>query len=88
MPEISRFYGIIIRIFYETGTHQWPHFHAAYGEYVASFAIDPPVLIAGVMPRKQHNLIIAWAELHRDELLENWLRAAEQLPLERIEGLR
>jgi hypothetical protein len=52
MPEISRFYGIIIRIFYDTGTHQWPHFHAAYSEYVASFAIDPPVLLAGVMPRK------------------------------------
>lgn len=88
MPEISRFYGIIIRIFYETGTHQQPHFHAAYGEYVASFTIDPPVLLAGVMPRKQHNLVIAWAELHRNELLENWQRAAEQQPLERIEGLR
>jgi hypothetical protein len=88
VPEISRFYGIIIRIFYETGTHQLPHFHAAYGEYVASFLIDPPVLLAGTLPRKQQNLVIAWAEIHRDELIENWSRAARQLPLTAIEGLR
>jgi hypothetical protein len=88
VPEISRFYGIIIRIFYETGFHQLPHFHAAYGEFVASFTIDPPVLLAGVMPRKQQNLVVAWAELHREELLENWQRAAEQESLKPIEGLR
>jgi hypothetical protein len=50
MPEISRFYGIIIRIFYESGRHQLPHIHAAYGEFVASYSIDPPALLAGAMP--------------------------------------
>lgn len=39
MPEIARFYGIIIRIFYESGRHQLPHIHAAYGEYLASYSI-------------------------------------------------
>ncbi len=88
MPEIARFYGIIIRIFYEVQRHQLPHFHAAYGEYVASFTIEPPALLAGLMPRKQHNLIIAWVELHQEELLDNWQRTMEQLPLKRIEGLQ
>ncbi|MFW6097107.1 MAG: DUF4160 domain-containing protein [Chloroflexota bacterium] len=88
MPEIARFYGIIIRIFYEAERHQLPHFHAAYGEYVASFTIDPPALLAGLMPRKQHNLIIAWIELHQVELLDNWERAKQQLPLKPIEGLK
>jgi hypothetical protein len=88
MPEISRFYGIIIRIFYEVERHKLPHFHAAYGEHLASFTIEPPALLAGLMPRKQHNLIIAWAELHQEELLENWQRAMEQRPLQRIEGLK
>lgn len=88
MPEISRFYGIIIRIFYEAERHQLPHFHAAYSEYIASFTIDPPALLAGLMPRKQHNLIIAWIELHQEELLDNWERARQQLPLQRIEGLQ
>lgn len=88
MPEISRFYGIIIRIFYETTRHQQPHFHAAYGEYLASFTIDPPALLAGSMPRKQLHLILAWAELHQDELMDNWKLAGEQLPLRRISGLQ
>ncbi len=72
MPEISRFYGIVIRVFYEIARHQQPHFHAAYGEHLASFIIDPPALLAGSMPRKQLHLILACAELHQDDLLANW----------------
>ena len=79
MPEISRFYGIVIRIFFETGRHQFPHIHAAYGEYVASYSIDPPALLAGVMPRKQQNLVIAWIELHQE--------AQNKLP-NKLDGLR
>ena len=88
MPEIARFYGIIIRIFFESGRHQLPHFHAAYGEYIASYTIDPPALLAGVMPRKQNNLIIAWAELYLEELLENWDLVSQNMQPNRIEGLR
>lgn len=87
MPEISRFRGIIIRMFYEVGRHQRPHFHAVYSEYMASFTIDPPALLAGVMPRKQQHLILAWAELHQEELMENWELAKQELPLKKIEGL-
>ena len=88
MPEISRFYGIIIRIFFETGRHQLPRFHAAYAEYVASYTIDPPAVLAGVMPRKQHNLILAWTELHQEELIENWRLVSQNHSPKMIEGLR
>lgn len=87
MPEIARFYGIIVRIFYETTRHQQPHFHAVYGEYLASFTIDPPALLAGTMPRKQLHLILAWAEIYQNELMDNWERASRQLPLQKIPGL-
>lgn len=87
MPEIARFQGIIIRIFYESDRHQRPHFHAVYGEYHASFAVDPPALLAGSMPRRQLHLILAWAELRQEQLIMNWELARQQRPLERIEGL-
>ena len=87
MPEISRFFGIIITMYYETGTHQYPHFHARFGEYRASFTMDPPALLAGAMPRRQQHLILAWAELHQEELLENWDRVMQEDTLHRIKGL-
>jgi hypothetical protein len=65
-----------------------PHFHAAYGEYVASYTIDPPALLAGAMPRREQNLIMAWKELHQAELLENWRLIGQHLPPKPIEGLR
>ncbi len=85
--EISRFRGIIVRMFYEMGRHQHPHFHAVYGESMATFMIDPPALLAGPMPRKQLHLIITWAELHQEELIENWELAKKELQLRTIEGL-
>lgn len=87
MPEISRFLGIIITMYYETGTHQQPHFHARFGEYRASFTIDPPALLAGVMPRRPQHLVLAWAELYQTQLLDNWERAVQEMPLIRIKGL-
>lgn len=61
-------------MYWETGRHERPHFHARYAEYKASIAIDPPVVMAGSLPRRQERLVLAWAELHRDELLANWQR--------------
>ncbi|MCZ7574901.1 MAG: DUF4160 domain-containing protein [Ardenticatenaceae bacterium] len=87
MPEISRFRGIIVRMFYEVGRHERPHFHAVHGDYMASFTIDPPALLARAIPRKQLHLIIAWAELHQEELMEDWELARQQLLLRKIEGL-
>ncbi len=73
MPEISRFFGIVIAMYWEaTASHHQPHFHARYQEHQASFGIDPVELIAGSLPRKQQRLVEAWAEMHNNELKQNW----------------
>ncbi len=73
MPEISRFYGIVIRMFVEAGgQHHRPHFHAYYQDNVGIFAIDTIELIGGSLPARQERLAMAWAEIHQRELLENW----------------
>jgi len=82
LPEIARFFGIIIRMFAEVGApNHHPHFHAYYQNYVAIYNIDTIDLISGSLPRKQQRLLEAWTELHRGELLENWERLQSgQLP--------
>ena len=73
MPELSRFYGIIIRMFVEAGApHHASHFHAYYKEHVGIFTIDPVEMIAGSLPKRQARLVEAWAELHQDELRADW----------------
>ena len=72
MPELSRFFGIVIRMYVEGGGHHRPHFHAYYGGDVAVYAWDPVVLVAGSLPRRQQRLVEAWAELHVPELTANW----------------
>lgn len=73
MPELSRFYGIIIRMFFEPSQRRHtPHFHAYYQEHVAVFGISPVLLVAGSVPQRQQRLVEAWAELHQDELLDDW----------------
>ena len=75
MPEISRFFGIIIRMFMEAGAaHHTPHFHAYYQEHVGVFSLDPVDLMAGELPRTQRRLVEAWAELHHEELTADWER--------------
>jgi hypothetical protein len=86
MPAIARFHGITIYIYLEVG-HHMPHFHARYSGQQASFAVYPPVLLAGSLPRRQHNLVLAWAELHADELQENWRLIKDGQPPRTIEGL-
>ena len=73
MPELSRFFGIIIRMFAEPSErHHTPHFHAYYQEHIAVFSISPVALMAGSIPQRQQRLVEAWAELHQNELLANW----------------
>jgi hypothetical protein len=75
MPEIARFYGIIIRMYAEPGAvHHRPHFHAYYQGDVAVYGIDVIELISGSLARRQQRLVEAWAELHQDELRMNWDR--------------
>jgi len=88
MPILSRFFGIVVTMYQEKGQHERPHFHARYAEYKASIAIDPPVVMAGSLPRRQERLVLAWAELHQNELLENWRRLGEDEEMLTIAALR
>ena len=83
MPELSRFFGIIIRMYLEAGEpHHLPHFHAYYGDAVAVYEIGSVNLLAGGLPKRQARLVEAWAELHEAELLTDWQKLqAGQSPL-------
>ncbi|MBR1584415.1 MAG: DUF4160 domain-containing protein [Clostridia bacterium] len=88
MPELSRFYNIIIRMQYaDDGQHHKPHFHAVYNEYEASIGIDGE-LLAGSLPVKQLRLVQAWAAIHEDELYQAWNNAVREKPFTKIEPLR
>ena len=89
MPEISRFFGIIIRMFSEVGApHHVAHFHAYYENDVGIFSIDPVELIAGSLPKRQRRLAEAWAELHQAELMTDWERLQQGRIPEPIEPLK
>jgi len=72
MPTISMFFGIIIRIYFAPKEHQPPHFHAYYAEHKATVDIRTCEILEGELPKKQKKLVLAWAELHQEELLANW----------------
>jgi len=86
MPELSRFFEIIIRMFVELkAPHHIPHFHAYYQDEVAIYSIDPIELISGTLPKRQQRLVEAWAELHQSELRADWQRlqmGQRPLPIE------
>ena len=89
MPEISRFFGIVIRMYAEAGApHHVPHFHAYYQREVGIFGIDPVDLLAGSMPGRQRRFVEAWAELHQDELKTDWERLQEGRKPAAIDPLR
>lgn len=73
MPELSRFFGIIIRMFAEAGgPHHVPHFHAYYQDEVGIYSIDPVAMMAGTLPKRQQRLVEAWAEMRQAELIRDW----------------
>jgi len=89
LPEICRFFGIVIRMFAEPGgPHHRPHFHAYYQDSVAIVAIDRIEVIAGGLPRKQQRLVEAWAEIHLDELSGDWALLQAGRPPIKIDPLR
>jgi len=89
MPEISRFFGIIIRIFTETGAqHHVPHLHAYYQDHTATYRIDTGELLTGSLPRRQQRLVEAWIEIYQEELLENWRLADANEPIHKIPPLK
>jgi hypothetical protein len=86
MPTISRFYGIVITMYY--ADHPPPHFHARYAGQKAQVTIDPPGVIAGNLPPRALALAVEWAVAHRQELLDNWQRAQARQPLQKIHPLQ
>ena len=85
MPEISRFYGIVIRLYF--ADHNPPHFHAEYSGHEARIDISTLAVISGRLPGRALGLVAEWATLHQDELLDLWNRAASLEPLHKIEPL-
>ena len=70
MPEIARFYGIVIKLFF--GDHPPPHFHAVYGEYLGLFNMETLEMIEGDLPSRAEKLVVEWANLHQKELVNMW----------------
>ena len=84
MPEISRFYGIIIVMNFND--HNPPHFHALYQGYEISVEIKS-ALVDGSMPKRALKMIFEWLELYKQELLEDWQLARDKKSLLKIEPL-
>lgn len=70
MPEVARFYGIVIKVFF--GDHPPPHFHAIYGEYNALVDIASLQIIEGDLPSRAQKLVLEWALLYQQDLLQMW----------------
>lgn len=85
MPQISRFFGIVIQMYYND--HYPPHFHAEYNEHRAEISIETLEIIDGKLPRRVLSLVMEWAALHRDELRENWQRARDHELIQPIDPL-
>lgn len=85
MPEISRFFGIIIAMFYND--HAPPHFHARYGEQRAIIGIDTLTVLTGRLAPRVLGLVMEWAALHQEDLREDWRLTQEQAPLRPIPPL-
>jgi len=85
MPEISRFFGILIAMNYND--HPPPHFHARYGDYKAIIDIRTLRLLEGQLPPRVFGLVMEWAVLHQRELLSDWDLARQSAPLQRIAPL-
>jgi hypothetical protein len=79
MPTISRFFGIVIRMYFDD--HGTPHFHAHYGADAVKIEIDTMRVVEGRLPRRALGLVMEWAIEHREELLVNWRLADAHQPL-------
>ena len=86
MPEICRFYGIIIRMYYDD--HNPPHFHAFYGDDEAWININTLAVFSGSLPARALGLVIEWASMRQDELRNDWELAKNQQKPEKIKPLK
>lgn len=72
MPVLSRFYGIVIRMYFQQSEHNPPHIHALYGDDMAAIDIKTREIIEGELPPKALNMVREWISLHENELLRIW----------------
>jgi hypothetical protein len=86
MPEISRFFGMVVTMYYSD--HPPEHFHVRYGRQRAQFSIETMVPLRGKLSPRAVRLIAEWTSLHQDELYENWDLARQRKPLKPIEPLQ
>jgi hypothetical protein len=84
MPEISRFLGIVIAMFYRD--HAPPHFHAVYGDFDITVTIETGV-ISGEFPKRALSHVLEWMDLHKAELMDNWELARQGKPLNNVAPL-
>ena len=84
MPEISRFLGIVISMYYDE--HNPPHFHAKYEHYRISVEIETGV-VKGKFPKRALRAVLEWYDLHKKELIKDWNLAADKKPLKPIKPL-
>ena len=84
MPEISRFLGIVVAMFYRD--HGPAHFHAFYGDYHVTVIIETNV-VSGDFPKRALSHVLEWLDLHRAELLEDWELAKQRQPLKKVTPL-
>lgn len=85
MPVLTRFYGIVIAMYYNN--HAPPHFHAKYGDSEATIRIDNGLLLDGSLTARALRLVQEWRLLHQSELSEDWARAQARQPLQPIAPL-
>jgi hypothetical protein len=85
MLAVSLFYGIKITMNWDE--HNPPHFHVEYAEFEASISIQDCIVDKGHLPNKQLKLVLAWCEIHKDELMQNWELAKAGKPLNAINPL-
>ena len=85
MPEISVFFGIRVTMYYDD--HSPAHFHAEYNGKKVLVDILEGRILRGAFPSKQLKYVLAWADIHQEELMENWELAKQDLPLKKIAPL-
>ena len=86
MPQISRFFGILIYMYFDD--HNPPHFHAQYGDFRAVISINDFALLEGKLPAKTLGLVVEWAVLHQEELIKNWELMEQNKPMSKIDPLQ
>lgn len=86
MPRISSFYGIVIWMC--RNDHNPPHFHATYGDFEILIRITDLSIYSGSLPSRAFGLVMEWASLHQNELMENWVLLKEERSVKKIEPLK